>query len=116
VIWSVVVVSLKFEAVEVQLSGLLVIDILCHINGYTLVRVILDIGVPKLVPDDEGQRFGGETGSLRLWHVGQLRLEGLCKLKERPRPPQGSSPWVPARAASPKGSLTVRPIEVHLVA
>jgi hypothetical protein len=29
------------------------------------------------VADDKGQRLGGKSGSLRLWHVWALLFEGL---------------------------------------
>ena len=50
-----------------------------HVDGYSLVHVILDVAVPQLVPDDEGQGIGGKTGSLRLWHVGALLSEGFAQ-------------------------------------
>jgi hypothetical protein len=34
--------------------------------------MIFDIGIPQLVSDDEGQRISGESGSLRLGHLGAL--------------------------------------------
>src|SRR6266566_889196 len=68
---TVDVAFLDVEAVEAQQGGLLAVDIGRHLDGDTLVRMILDIGIPQLVPDDEGQRIGGKSGSLRLWHVGR---------------------------------------------
>ena len=58
-------------------DGLLAANIGRHVDGYALVDMILDVAVPQLVSDDEGQRIGGKCGSLRLWHVGALLLEGF---------------------------------------
>jgi hypothetical protein len=33
--------------------------------------MILDIGIPQLVLNDEGHGIGGKSGSLRLRHVGR---------------------------------------------
>ena len=74
---AVDVASLEVEAVEAQQRGLLAVHIGGHVDGDTLIRVILDVGIPQLVPDDEGQRLGGKSGSLRLRHVATLLLEGF---------------------------------------
>ncbi len=75
---AVDIASLDVEAVEAQQRGLLAVDIGRHVDGYTLVDMILDIAIPQLVSDDEGQRIGGKSGSLRLWHVGTLLLDGFA--------------------------------------
>ena len=62
------IASFKVEAVEAKQHGLFAADISRHFDGYPLIRMILDIAVPQLVPDDEGQGLGGETGSLGLRH------------------------------------------------
>ena len=72
---SVDVAFLDVEAVEAQQRGLLAANIGRHVDGYTLVRMILDVAVPQLVSDDEGQRIGGKSGSLRVRHLGVLLLE-----------------------------------------
>jgi hypothetical protein len=69
VLWAVDIASLDVEAVEPQQSGLLAVDIRHHIDRYALIRWVLDIGVPQLVPNDEGQRIRGKSGSLRLRHA-----------------------------------------------
>src|SRR5215212_7136604 len=57
------VAFLDVEAVETQQRGLLAIDIGRHFDGDALVRMILDIGIPKLVPDNKGQGISGELYS-----------------------------------------------------
>ena len=70
---AVDVASLDVEAVEAQQRGLPAVDIRRDVDGDTLVRVILDVAVPQLVPDDEGQRRGGKSGALGcLCHVWTL--------------------------------------------
>ena len=76
---AVDVAFLDVEAVEAQQRGLLAANIGRHVDGYTLVRMILDVAVPQLVSDDEGQGIGGKSGSLRLWHVRALLLEGFAR-------------------------------------
>ena len=72
---AVDVASLDVEAVEAQQRGLLAADIGRYVDGHTLVHVILDVAVPQLVSDDEGQGFGGESCPWRLRHVWALLLE-----------------------------------------
>src|SRR6185312_4085002 len=69
---AVGIAPLDVEAVEPQQHGRFAADIGRNVDGHTLVHVILDVAVPQLVPDDEGQGFGGESGSLRLWYDGAL--------------------------------------------
>ena len=69
VLRTIDVASLEVEAVEAQQDGLLAVDVGRHLDRDSLVRVILDIGIPQLMPNDKGQRIGGKSGSLRLWHV-----------------------------------------------
>ena len=45
--------------------------------------VILDVGVPQLVADNEGQRLGDNSSSLRLWHGLALLFEGLEQSVEK---------------------------------
>ena len=61
---AVDIAFLDVEAVEAQQRGLLAVNIGGHVDGDTLVGMILDVGIPQLVSDDEGQRFGGKSGSL----------------------------------------------------
>jgi hypothetical protein len=79
IFWAVDVAFLDVEAVEAQQRGLLAANIGRHFDGYTLVRMILDVAVPQLVSDDEGQGIGGKSDSLRVWHVGALLLEGSAR-------------------------------------
>src|SRR5229473_631732 len=65
------VAFLDVEAVKAQQGGLPAVDIGRHLDGYTLVRMILDIGIPQLVLNDEGQGIGDKSGTLRLRHVGR---------------------------------------------
>ena len=75
---AVDVASLDVEAVEPQQHGVLAVNVGRNVDRYTLVDVILDVAIPQLVSDDEGQRLGGKSGSLRLWHAWTLLLEGLA--------------------------------------
>ena len=54
-------------------------DIGRHVDGYTLIHMILDVAIPQLVSDDEGQGIGGKSDSLRLRHFGALLLEGFVR-------------------------------------
>jgi hypothetical protein len=42
--------------------------------------MILDVGIPQLVSDDESQGIGGKFGSRGLWHIGTLLLERLLQV------------------------------------
>ena len=69
------VASFEIEAVEAQQDSLFAVNVGGHLDRHALIGVILDIGIPKLVPDDEGQWFSGKSGSLRLRHLGFLLFE-----------------------------------------
>jgi hypothetical protein len=51
---------LDVEAVEAQQHSAAAADIGCYVDGHTLIDVVLDVAVPQLVPDGEGQGLGGE--------------------------------------------------------
>ena len=61
---AVDIASLEIEAVEAQQRGLPAVNVGRDVDGDTLVRMILDVGVPKLVSDDEGQGLRGKSDSL----------------------------------------------------
>ena len=102
------IASLDVEAVEAQQHGFPAADIGRHVDGHTLVHVILDVAVPQLVSDDEPQGFRRERYPLRVWHVLTLlpavsgesiqKLGGVCRsLGPSPR----RSPVAPAQRAMP---------------
>src|SRR5262245_13611352 len=91
VIRTIDVASLDVEAVEAEQRGFLAANFGRHVDGYTLVHMILDIAIPQLVSDDEGHAIGGKSGSLRLWHARTLRLR-VCDRKDEEQLSQGGSP------------------------
>src|SRR5215813_5238572 len=64
VIRTIDVASLDVEAIEAEQRGLLAAHFGRHVDGYTLVHMILDVAIPQLVSDDEGHAIGGKSGSL----------------------------------------------------
>src|SRR6185503_14966810 len=81
ILWAVDVASFEVEAVEPQQRRLLAGNVCHHKNRDALIRMILDVAVPQLVADGEGQPTGAEPPLLHLFHC-QTLLSALRFNKE----------------------------------